>query len=73
MYNKGKCSSLTYIRTENPVFRWGFLKNAIPMAVARFQNMKRLGNPQADWASSSSWGSPLVAIAPPQKGVQYNG
>ena len=61
-----KSSSIKYIRSENPVFRWGFLYTSTSRIVAKFLMMARIGVPQSDWVSSSSWCSPIVPLAPPR-------
>lgn len=68
-----RCSCISFIRSENPVFRWGYLIKSTSPRVRKFKMMARIGVPGSDWVSGSPWGSPLVAIAPPQRGGQYNG
>ena len=68
-----KSSCTKYLRSENPVYRWGYLCSSTSARIKKFKRMARIGVPQSDWVCGSPWGSPLVAIAPPQKGVQYNG
>ena len=33
----------------------------------KFKLMARIGVPQSDWVSSSSWSSPIVPLGPPRK------
>lgn len=66
MYNKGKCSSLTYVRSENPVYRWGYLIKSISPRIRKFKNMARMGVPQSDWLSQGVSSQPFIAIAPPK-------
>lgn len=61
-----RSSSKDYIRSENPVFRWGYLCTSTSKMVAKFLMMVRIGVPQSDWVATSSWGSPIVPIAPPR-------
>jgi len=65
-----KSSSTNYIRSENPVFRWGYLCKSTSPRVRKFKLMKRMGVPQSDWVAGSAWGSPFVAIAPPKGALQ---
>ena len=67
-----KSSSTKYIRSENPVFRWGYLMKSTSVRVRKFRMMARSGVPQSEWCSTLGRGV-NEAIAPPQRGVQYNG
>lgn len=68
-----RSSCINFIRSENPIFRWGYLCVFTPALVAKFKSMARMGVPGSDWVSGSPWGSPILAIAPPLGVVQYNG
>lgn len=59
-----KSSSRRYIRSENPVFRWGYLGDFTPRSVTKLICMARGENPQG-WVGVETWGSPVVALAPP--------
>jgi|GEM_PF-6659587 hypothetical protein len=65
-----KSSSSRYIRSENPVFRWGYLCKSTSPRVRKFKMMARIGVPQSEWCSTL-WGSTNEAIAPPVGGY-YN-
>ena len=65
-----RSSSTNYIRSENPVYRWGYLGVFTPALVAKFKSMARIGVPGSDWVSGSPWGSPILAIAPPKGELQ---
>ena len=60
-----KSNSSKYIRSSNPVFRWGYLFTSTSRTIRKFIMMARIEVPQSDWVSSSPWGSPIVSIAPP--------
>ena len=62
-----KSSSRRYIRSENPIYRWGFLSKSFSKITMKFKLMARIGVPQSDWVSSSSWNSPIVPLGPPRK------
>jgi len=61
-----KSSSSNYIRSENPVYRWGYLCGEFtPRMVAKFKMMARIGVPQSDWLSQGVSSQPFRAVAPP--------
>ena len=64
MYSSS-CSK--YVRSENPVYRWGYLSKSASRVIQKFKVMARIGVPQSDWVSSNSWGSPIVPLGPPRK------
>ena len=64
MYNKGKSSSRSYIRSENPVFRWAYINILTPENIAKFIMMARIGVPQSEWCSTL-WRNTNDSMAPP--------
>jgi len=62
-----RCSCHKYIRSENPIYRWGYLCTSSSALIRKFREMARKGVPQSDWVSTRSWGSPIVPIAPPKR------
>ena len=62
------CSCKKYVRSENPVYRWGYLMKSVSAKVTKFKMMARIGVPQSDWVGGRAWGSPVVPLAPPQVG-----
>lgn len=62
------CSCLKYIRSENPIYRWGYLCKSTSPRIRKFIISSRIGVPQSDWVSGRSWGSPVIPLAPPQEG-----
>jgi len=63
-----RSSSLNYIRSENPVYRWGYLCTSKSPRISKFKKMARIGVPQSDWVSGRAWSSPVIPLAPPQVG-----
>jgi hypothetical protein len=61
-----RSSSINYIRSENPVFRWGYLCKSTSPRISKFKVMARIGVPQSDWVSGRAWGSPVIPLGPPQ-------
>ena len=68
MYNKGKCSSTKYVRSKNPVFRWGYLYTSTSRTIRKFIMMARIGVPQSEWCNTL-WNT-NIAIAPPKGALQ---
>jgi len=48
-------------------YTWRHLYNSSSAKIAKFIGIERCGVPQSDWVGSS-WGSPVVALAPPVGG-----
>ena len=69
MYNKGRCSSIQYVRSENPVFRWGFLCTSTSRTIRKLLMISRIEVPQSEWCNIL-WGNINKAIAPPQGALQ---
>jgi len=46
-------------------YTFRYLSQSSSRIIAIFKNRERLGNPQSDWVSGSSWGSPIVRSGPP--------
>jgi len=63
-----RSSCTNYIRSENPVYRWGYLFKSTSSRIRKFTFMARIGVPQSDWVSGRAWGSPVIPLAPPQVG-----
>ena len=38
-----------YVRSENPVYRWGYLMNSTSSRIRKFNVMARSGVPQSEW------------------------
>ena len=57
-----------YVRSENPVYRWGYLMNSTSSRIRKFNVMARSGVPQSEWVGGRDWGSPILPLAPPQVG-----
>ena len=49
----------------NGEYTFRYLAQSSSRIIAIFENQERLGNPQSDWVSGSSWGSPIAPVAPP--------
>lgn len=62
-----RSSSTNYIRSENPVYRWGYLSKSTSPIIKRFNVLARL--PQSEWCSTL-WGRTNEAIAPPKGALQ---
>ena len=65
-----KSSCTKYVRSENPVFRWGYLCTSTSPRVKKFKVMARIGVPQSDWISQGISSQPFRAVAPPQGELQ---
>ena len=48
-------------------YTWRHLFNSSSAKIAKFKHMQRNANPQG-WVGAATWGSPVVAIAPPLGG-----
>jgi len=55
--NKGKLAKYT----------WRYLYNSSSAKIAKLKQHTRTGVFGSDWVSGNSWGSPIVALAPPSK------
>ena len=49
-------------------YTWQHLYNSSSAKIAKFRCIERCGVPQSDWVSGMTWGTPVVAIAPPVGG-----
>ena len=49
-------------------YTWRHLFNSSSAKIAKFKHMQRNANPQG-WVGAATWGSPVVAIAPPLGGL----
>lgn len=48
-------------------YTWRHLCNSSSAKIAKFKKHTRIGVFGSDWVSGDSWGSPIVALAPPLK------
>jgi hypothetical protein len=48
-------------------YTWRHLYNSRSTKIAIFKHHTRSGVIGSDWVSGNSWGSPIVALAPPSK------
>jgi len=55
----------------NGEYTYSYLANSCSLVIARFKQLERCGNPQSDWVSGNSWGSPIAPLAPPVMEVSY--
>ncbi len=62
-----KSSSTKYIRSENPVYRWGYLWTSTFKVIRKLLMMSRIEVPQSDWVSGRLWSSPIVPLGPPRQ------
>ena len=59
-------SCFSYIRSENPVYRWGYLCKSTSRIIRKFKMMAVIGVPQSEWCCKL-WGNTNEALAPPRK------
>jgi len=58
----------------DPKYRWRYIIKCFSdsrthKAIQRFRSITRCGVPQSDWVSGMTWGTPVVALAPPVGGL----
>ena len=61
-------SCKNYVRSENPVYRWGYLMKSTSPRIRKFNFMARNGVSQSDWVGSGARSQPIAPLAPPQVG-----
>lgn len=50
-------------------YTWRHLYNSSSAKTAKLKHITRCGVPQSDWVSGMTWGTPIVALAPPVGGL----